>query len=92
MQHISSLMRISDRLQNIFYRSQYEQPPYIERHNYTEILKEYNLYPDFERLSIGYELYNEGFMVIKNTVKMRKFFEETCYLLKVYFYDTYPKT
>lgn len=91
IQHIHSLITSYQKIQDMLKRSQTEQK-YLEKHNYDEILKEYDLYADFERLSIGYILFNEGLYVIKNTERTRKFFEEACFIQNNYFYDTYPKT
>ena len=87
---INCLVNIAQKLNQIFQREQSEH--YVTKNYYDQvIMKQYDLYGDFNRLSNEYIMLNEGFMIIKNTPTMRKFWEECEYLELNYMLDRDPK-
>lgn len=88
---INCIVNIANKLNQIFQRERTEN--YLTKNYYDQtIMKQYDLYKDFERLSIGYVLWNEGFCVIKNTPNMRKYFEQCTEVQKRFFIDTDPES
>lgn len=71
---INCLINIANKINQIFQREHSEH--YLTKNYYDQtIMKDYDMFGDFEWLSWSYLLFNEGFMIIKNTPTMREFWD-----------------
>lgn len=88
---INCLVNIANKLNQIFERERTEH--YLTKNYYDQvIMNQYDMFRDFERLSLGYLFNNEGFIIIKNTPIMKEFWKECEEVELKYFMDSDPKS
>ena len=63
----------------------------IENKDYTELVKQYDLFSNCEILSDGWIFHNEGLYIIKNTPLIREFFKDCVDVIKYFIHRVFER-